>query len=71
MVPAAVAGPGQWALLAGRDTAAATLDAKTIAELHAGLAGRDRQLRLMQLEIARLRAAGETSRRPAAKETAA
>ena len=68
---AAVAGPGQWALLAGRDTAAATLDAKTIAELRASLAGRDRQLRLLKLEIARLRAAGETAGYPAAKENAA
>ena len=56
---AAVAGPGQWALLtqigAGRDPASATLDAKTIAELRTALTGRDRQLRLMQSENARLR----------------
>jgi len=81
---AAVAGPGQWALLtqtgAGRDPEAATLDAKTIAELRAALTGRDRQLRLMQHEIARLRAAGPAENIPAersaaghsaAKETAA
>ncbi|MCZ6523804.1 MAG: glycosyltransferase [Alphaproteobacteria bacterium] len=86
---ASVTGPGQWALLArnetGRDSAAAALDAKTIAELRAGLANRDRQLRLMQSEIARLRAlsppdsnpGGQTpakrhpNKRPAAKETSA
>jgi hypothetical protein len=60
-----VAGPGQWALLtqigAGRDPVAATLDAKTIAELRAALTGRDRQLRLMQNENARLRAAKENA----------
>ncbi len=79
---AAVAGPGQWALLtqigAGRDTAGATLDAKTITELRAALTGRDRQLRLMKREIARLRTAGpvpespmEKAEHPAAKENAA
>jgi hypothetical protein len=54
----AVAGPGQWALLTAGNTATATIDAKTIAELRAGLADGARQLRLMQSEIARLRAAG-------------
>jgi len=60
---ATVAGPGQWALLARGDTAAAAIDAKTIAELRAGLAGRDRQLRLMKSELARLRATSTTNNR--------
>jgi hypothetical protein len=59
---AAVAGPGQWALLTqsgavGNTAAAAAIDTKTIAELRAGLAERDRDLRLMRSENARLRAA--------------
>ncbi len=62
---AAVAGPGKWALLtqigAGRDPASAVLDANTIAELRAALTGRERQLRLMQSENARLRATMESA----------
>jgi len=62
---AAVAGPGHWALLtqigAGRDPEAATLDAKTIAELRSALTRRDRQLRLMQSENAVLRATRENA----------
>ena len=62
---AAVAGPGQWALLtqigAGRDPAGVALDANTIAELRTALAGRERQLRLMKSENTRLRAAGLTA----------
>jgi hypothetical protein len=58
---ATVAGPGQWALLARGDTAAATIDTKTIAELRAGLADRDRQIRLMKSELARLRATSPTN----------
>ncbi len=53
---AAVAGPGQWALLTGGETAASAIDTKTIAELRAGLADSTRHLRLLQSEIARLRA---------------
>jgi hypothetical protein len=68
---AAVAGPGQWALLTqigpGPDTASTTLDAKTIAELRAALEDRDRQLRLMQRETARLRATSPAEN-PAAQE---
>ncbi len=68
---AAVAGPGQWALLTqigtGTGTASATLDAKTIAELRAALEDRDRQLRLMQRETARLRATNPAEN-PAAQE---
>jgi hypothetical protein len=70
----AVAGPGQWALLtrigAGRDPAAATLDAKTITELRSALTGRDRQLRLLQNENARLRATSPAEN-TATKENAA
>ncbi|HUF86330.1 MAG TPA: glycosyltransferase [Thermohalobaculum sp.] len=54
---AAVAGPGKWALLAGRETAQTVLEAKNIAELQAALADRDRELRLMRREIEQLRAA--------------
>jgi hypothetical protein len=72
---AAVAGPGQWALLTGHNTAAATMDTNTIAELRVALEGRDRQLRLMQSENARLRTVGLAEQtaagRPAAKENAA
>jgi hypothetical protein len=60
---ASVAGPGQWALLARGDTATATIDTKTIAELRAGLANRDRQLRLMKSELARLRATSPANNR--------
>ena len=52
-----VAGPGTWALLAGPETADAALEHGRTAELQAALAERDRQLRLMRLEIHRLRAA--------------
>ena len=65
---AAVAGPGQWALLTqnetGRDAVTAAIDTKTIAELRAGLAGRERQLRLLQSEIIRLRATGPAEQNP-------
>lgn len=54
---AAVAGPGKWALLAGRESAETATAAASIAELQAALAARDRELRLMRLEIAHLRAA--------------
>ena len=51
------AGPGKWMLLAGHETAAARLEAGSIAELEAALAARERELRLMRLEIERLRSA--------------
>jgi len=57
-----VAGPGQWALLTQIDhrsdagSAGAAFAAKTTAELRTALAERDRQLRLMQRELDRLRA---------------
>jgi hypothetical protein len=57
---ATVAGPGQWALRTqgcAANTAAAAIDAKTIAELRAGLAERDRNLRLLRSEVSRLRTA--------------
>lgn len=51
-----VAGPGKWALLSG-SAAATVLDAKTMAEMTAGVEQRDRELRLLRQEVARLRAA--------------
>ena len=66
----AAAGPGKWALLAGRDTADAALEAKAVAELEAALAARDTELRLMRCEIESLRAAGPATPR-AAREDAA
>lgn len=63
---AAVAGPGTWALLAGHETAESVIEAKSVAELQAALAERDRELRLMRREIAHLRDA-----RPAPPEVRA
>jgi hypothetical protein len=58
-----VAGPGQWALLsrAGANTAAAALDGKTVAELRASLAGRERDLRLLRRENALLRTSDDAA----------
>lgn len=52
-----VAGPGQWALLAGRNGAEAAQTARRTAELEAALARRERDLRLALREIACLRGA--------------
>jgi hypothetical protein len=66
-----VAGPGLWALLTqlenppGAGSAAAAMAAKTAAELHAALAARDRELRLMKVEIDRLRSAEPAAPAPA------
>lgn len=53
----AAAGPGKWALLADHHSSDAAIGAKSVAELEAALAERERQIRLMRREIDCLRAA--------------
>ncbi len=69
---AAAAGPGQWLLHAGRETADTAIEAQNAAELQDAVSARDRQIRLMRLEMARLcEAAPEPAPGRRAREAAA
>ena len=67
---APAAGPGIWALLAGQETAASAMESMSVANLEAAIATRDRELRLMRLELEALRSAG-VAPPPAIREAAA